>query len=67
MEELTPKASFLPSSPYKTLVGLVEPEDLDGITKLWKNKFRATYGHEIIEDEDVLEARIAKEQAIQKQ
>lgn len=61
MTELTPKATFIPSNPYKTLVGLVEPEDLDGITKLWKNKFKSTYGHEIIEDEDVLAARELKE------
>jgi len=54
MEEIQPKASLFPSNPYKTLVGLVEPEDLDGITNLWKNKFKSTYGHEIIEDEEIL-------------
>lgn len=47
----------MPSSPYKTLVGLVEPEDLEGVSTLWKNKFRATYGHEIIEDEEVVAKR----------
>ena len=53
MDELKPKSTFLPSNPYKTLIGLVEPDDLDGISNNWKNKFKTTYGHEILEDEDI--------------
>ncbi|EDK31396.1 transmembrane protein, putative (macronuclear) [Tetrahymena thermophila SB210] len=61
ISELQPKTSLIPSNPYKTLVGLVEPEDLEGITKLWKNKFKTTYGHEILEDEEALNRRMQKQ------
>lgn len=30
---------------------MTEPEFVEDISKLWKNKFKATYGHEIIEGE----------------
>ena len=55
MEELKPKYSFLPSNPYKTIVGLVEPEILNHISNEWKQTFKSTYGHEIMEDESVIQ------------
>ncbi|EGR33358.1 hypothetical protein IMG5_055000 [Ichthyophthirius multifiliis] len=60
MEELKPKTSFIPQNPYKTLVGIVEPEDLEGVSKVWKQKFKTTYGHEILEDEDIVQERQKK-------
>ncbi|KRX08154.1 hypothetical protein PPERSA_01699 [Pseudocohnilembus persalinus] len=53
MDELKPKYSFIPSNPYKTIVGIVEPEHVNPIAKKWKNNFRSVYGHEIMEDEQV--------------
>ena len=51
MKELAPKFSIIPDVPYKTIVGVAKPENLEGIARKWKDKFRSTYGHTIIEDE----------------
>lgn len=46
---------FLPSTPFKTIYGVVRPELLNGVARRWKDKFKTDYGHEIIEDEEVVE------------
>ena len=45
MNVLKPKYSIIPSSPYKTIVGVTEEELVSGISNLWKNKFKSAYGH----------------------
>lgn len=44
------KFSLLPESPYKTVVGIIEPELLYAVAQRWKDKFRQTYSHQVIED-----------------
>ena len=53
MKEMTPKFSIIPDVPYKTIVGVTKPENLEGISRKWKEKFKATYGHAILEDTEV--------------
>jgi len=53
MKELAPKFKIIPEVPYKTIVGVTRPENLEGITQKWKDKFRTTYGHTILEDTEV--------------
>lgn len=43
-----------PESPFKNIVGIIEPELVDGVSKRWKEKFRQTYSHVVMEDEEVL-------------
>lgn len=53
MKEMTPKFSIIPDVPYKTIVGVARPENIEGIAKKWKEKFKATYGHTILEDSEI--------------
>ena len=46
--------SLTPESPFKNIVGLVEPELVEGVAKRWKEKFRQQYSHTVMEDEEVL-------------
>lgn len=45
MDLMKPQFSILPSTPYKTIVGVVEPDLVQGISKQWRNKFNSVYGH----------------------
>mgnify|MGYP000621442254 CR=1 FL=1 len=54
MRHLEPKFSILPKNPYTTIVGLVEPTNLEGVATAWKYKFKSIHGHTIMEDERVL-------------
>lgn len=45
---------ILPDAPFKTIVGVADPEHISGISKKWKLKFKKDYGHNIIEDEEVV-------------
>lgn len=49
------KFSLMPQSPFKTIVGVIEPELMRGVAQRWKEKFKQNYSHTIIEDEEVLE------------
>lgn len=51
MKELVPKLKIFPDTPYKTIVGLANQENIEGIAQKWKDKFRNTYGHVILEDD----------------
>lgn len=42
------------SVPFKTLVGVADQELVPGISRKWKQKFKTDFGHNIIEDEEVL-------------
>jgi hypothetical protein len=48
------KFALTPESPFKHIVGIVEPELVNGVSKRWKEKFRQTYSHVVMEDEEVL-------------
>ena len=53
MEVLKPATGwriFLPSTPFKTIYGVIRPELLNGVAMKWKEKFKSDYGHQIIED-----------------
>ena len=63
MQQMQPKFNVLPGSLYKTVVAVTDPSHLRGkhffcgfksvgIASLWKKKFKTTYNHEIVEDED---------------
>lgn len=49
------KFTIMPESPFKTIVGLIEPDLMRGVAQRWKEKFKQNYSHTIIEDEEVLE------------
>lgn len=49
------KFSLMPESPFKTIVGVIEPQLMRGVAQRWKEKFKQNYSHTIIEDEEVLE------------
>ena len=53
MQEMSPKMNFsiFPESPYKTIIGVVEPELLKSTADKWKMKFKKNYSHQVIEDE----------------
>ena len=46
---------LLPSTPFKTIFGVVSPQMLEGVARKWKEKFRSEYGHTVIEDEAIVE------------
>lgn len=50
MKEIAPKFSLVPDVPYKTIVGVAGRDHVEGIANKWKEKFKATYGHTILED-----------------
>lgn len=50
----TLKFALTPESPFKHIVGIIEPELVDGVSKKWKEKFRQNYSHVVMEDEEVL-------------
>jgi hypothetical protein len=50
LEEMKPKFSILPEPQYKIIVGLVDPTNLNGVSEKWKEIFKVTYGHTILED-----------------
>lgn len=49
------KFSLLPESPYKTVVGIIEPNLLKPVADKWKYKFQVSYNHTVIEDQEVLD------------
>ena len=49
------KFSLMPESPFKTIVGVIEPQLMRGVAQRWKENFKQNYSHTIIEDEEVLE------------
>lgn len=51
MKEMAPKFKLFPDVPYKTIVGVARPENMEGIANKWKEKFKATYGHNILDME----------------
>lgn len=52
LQEMKPslKFSILPDSPYKTIIGIIEPELLKDAAERWKQKFQKSYSHQVIED-----------------
>lgn len=42
---------LLPESPYKTVIGVIEPELISTVADKWKFKFQKNYSHQVIEDE----------------
>jgi hypothetical protein len=50
----TLKFALTPESPFKHIVGIIEPELVDGVSKKWKEKFKQAYSHVVMEDEEVL-------------
>lgn len=56
IKEMKPemKFSLTPNNPFKTIVGIVEPEILAGVANKWKEKFKQNYNHVVMEDEDSL-------------
>jgi hypothetical protein len=48
------KFALTPESPFKHIVGIIEPELLDGVSKKWKEKFKQNYSHIVMEDEELL-------------
>ena len=56
MKEMAPKFKILPDVPYKTIVGVARPENMEGIAKKWKEKFKTVYGHNILDmDSSIME------------
>lgn len=53
MKELAPKLKIMPDVPYKTIFGVTKPENVEGISEKWKEKFKTTYGHVILEDTSI--------------
>lgn len=53
---MSPKLKFavLPESPFKTIIGIIDPELLHDAAERWKMKFKQSYSHQVIEDEEVL-------------
>lgn len=37
-----------PESPFKNIVGIIEPELVDGVGRRWKEKFKQNYSHVIM-------------------
>lgn len=54
--EMKPQLKFAltPESPFKHVVGIIEPELVEGVSKRWKEKFKQNYSHVVMEDEEVL-------------
>jgi hypothetical protein len=48
------KFALSPESPFKHIVGIIEPELMEGVSRRWKEKFRQNYSHTVMEDEEVL-------------
>jgi hypothetical protein len=44
------KFSLMPESPFKIIIGVIEPELMRGVAQRWKDKFKQNYSHNIIED-----------------
>ena len=42
------KISLFPDSPYKTIVGIIEPGLLTKAAEKWKMKFQKSYSHVVI-------------------
>lgn len=42
------KIQLLPESPYKTVIGVIEPELLGTVADRWKMKFQKNYSHQVI-------------------
>jgi hypothetical protein len=57
IEAVQAKSGFklIPDSPFKNILGIVDPELVPGVCNKWKSKFKTVYGHNIIEDEELLE------------
>lgn len=55
MDLMQPKFTLIPEAPYKVIVGLADPKNVDGIANQWKSKFLSIYGHQIMEDDSGLE------------
>lgn len=56
IQEMKPQFAFKlsPESPFKNIVGIIEPELVEGVAKRWKEKFKQNYSHVVMEDEEVL-------------
>ena len=50
LQEMKPKFKILPEPQYKIIVGIVDPKNLNVISEKWKEVFKVTYGHSILED-----------------
>ncbi len=44
------KFTFMPASPFKLILGVIEPELFQSVADKWKLKFKQNYSHQIIED-----------------
>lgn len=44
----TLKFALTPESPFKHIVGIIEPELVDGVSKKWKEKFKQNYSHVVM-------------------
>jgi|JI6StandDraft_1071083.scaffolds.fasta_scaffold249511_1 hypothetical protein len=53
---MKPQFSFklTPESPFKNIIGIIEPEMVEGVAQRWKEKFKQNYSHVVMEDEEVL-------------
>ena len=56
IQEMKPQLSFTlsPESPFKLIVGLIEPDMVEGVAQRWKEKFKQNYSHVVMEDEEVM-------------
>lgn len=45
------KFALSPESPFKHIVGIIEPELMEGVSRRWKEKFKQNYSHTVMEDE----------------
>jgi hypothetical protein len=52
MEKISPRYSVMPQPLNKTLVGVGSEVDVAEIGRIWKNKFKSTYRHEILDAAD---------------
>lgn len=52
MDKISPRYSVMPQPLNKTLVGVAGPGDIEEIGKIWRNKFKSVYRHEILDAAD---------------
>jgi hypothetical protein len=45
------KFTLMPETPFKIILGIVEPNLFQDVAKKWKLKFKQAYSHQIIEDQ----------------
>ena len=50
IEQIKPKSKFslIPDSPFKTIIGIIEPELMYETSRKWKEKFKQNYSHQVI-------------------